>query len=61
MFQTLFAHRNTMQRHDYNNRSASNAHFTRLTPIYNKITLLCLEIREGKERKERVTPEFGGY
>jgi hypothetical protein len=50
-----------MQRHDYNNRSASNAHFTRLTPIYNKITLLCLEIREGKERKERVTPEFGGY
>jgi hypothetical protein len=61
MFQTNFAHRNTMQRHGCNSRSASRAHFTRLTPIYNKITLLYLEKREEKLRKERVAPEFGGY
>jgi hypothetical protein len=30
-------------------------------PIYNKLTLHYLEKREGKQRKERVTPEFGGY
>jgi hypothetical protein len=60
-FQILFAHRNTMQHHEFNNQSASRAHFTRLTPIYKKITHLYLEKREGKQRKERVTPEFGGY
>jgi hypothetical protein len=50
-----------MQRHECNNQSASRAHYARITPIYNKITLLYLEKREGNQRKERVTPEFGGY
>jgi hypothetical protein len=30
-------------------------------PIYNRLTLHYLEEREGKQRKERVIPEFGGY
>jgi hypothetical protein len=30
-------------------------------PIYNKITHLYLEKRDGKQRKEWVTHEFGGY
>jgi hypothetical protein len=37
------------------------AHFTRLMPIYNKITFHYLEKREEKQGKERVTSEFGGY
>jgi hypothetical protein len=61
-FQTFFAHRNTMQQHECNNQSASMAHFTRLTPTYNKTTHIYLEKkREGKQRKKKVTPEFGGY
>jgi hypothetical protein len=61
MFQTSFALRNTMQRHECNNQITSRAHFTRLMPIYNKITLHYLEKREEKQGKERVTPKFGGY
>jgi hypothetical protein len=58
MFQTLFALRNTMPWHEYNNQSFSRVHFTRLTPIYNKITLHYLEKRKEKQGKERLTPEF---
>jgi hypothetical protein len=61
MFQTPFALRNTMQQHECNNQSTSRAHFTRLTPIYNKIILHYLEKREEKQGNERVTPEFCGY
>jgi hypothetical protein len=50
-----------MQQHEFNNQSASRTHFTRLTPIYNKLTLHYLEKREEKQEKERVTPKFGGY
>jgi hypothetical protein len=50
-----------MQRHECNNQSDYRAHFTRFTPIYNKITFLYLEKREWKQRKERVTTKFGGY
>ena len=39
MFQTPFALRKTLQRHECNNQSTSRAHFTRLTLMYNKIIL----------------------
>jgi hypothetical protein len=61
MFQTPFALRNTLQRHEWNNKSTSRAHFTRFTGIYNKITLHYLEKRIDRQGKERVTPEFGRY
>jgi hypothetical protein len=61
MFQTSFALRNTKQQHECNNQGTSKAHFTRLKPIYNKLTLHYLGKREEKQGKERVTPEFGGY
>jgi hypothetical protein len=61
MFQTPFALKYTMQRHGCNNQSTSRAHFTRLMSIYNKLTLHYLEKRERTQRKERITPEFGGY
>jgi hypothetical protein len=52
MFQTSFALRNTIQRYECNNRSFSRVHFTRLTPIYNKITLHYLE-KENKSKEKR--------
>jgi hypothetical protein len=61
MFQTPFALRNTMQQHECDNQSFSKAHFTRLTPIYNKLTLHYSGKREEKQGKERITPKFGGY
>jgi hypothetical protein len=61
MLHTPFALRNTMQQHECNNKSTSRAHFTRFMPIENKIILHYLEKREGKQRNERATPEFGGY
>jgi hypothetical protein len=56
IFQTSFALRNTIQRHECNNQSFSMVHFTRLTTIYNKIALYYLE--KEKQEKERVTLEF---
>jgi hypothetical protein len=39
----------------------SRVQFSRLTLIYNKITLHYLEKRKEKQGKERVTHEFGEY
>jgi hypothetical protein len=36
-------------------------YFTRLTPRYKINNSPLLGKREGKQRNERVTPEFGGY
>jgi hypothetical protein len=52
MFQTHFVFRNTMQRHEYNNQSASKA---------KQISSPFLWKREGKQIDERLTPEFGVY
>jgi hypothetical protein len=50
MFQTPFALRNTMQLQECNNQNFSRVHFTRLTPIYKKITLHFLEKGEKEEK-----------
>jgi hypothetical protein len=42
-------------------QSFSRVQFSRLTLIYNKITLHFFRKRKEKQGKERVTPEFGGY
>jgi hypothetical protein len=40
-----------MQHNECNNQSFSRVHFTRLTPIYNKITLYYIEKEEIEEKR----------
>ena len=53
MFQTPYALRNNLQRHECNNQNTSRAHFTGLMPIYNKLALHYLEKdKRNKEMRE---------
>jgi hypothetical protein len=43
---------NTMQEHECNNQGTCRAHFTRLTSIYNKITLLFWKKKRKARKRE---------